>query len=180
MDVVISLGTILIVGYFFGLVAEKFRLPRVTAYLLAGVLFSDEILGHLVNLDLKSWSETFSAISLGFIAYIVGGEVDLSKFKTNGKLVFRSTILSSFAPLIFVFLGFYLFTDILGVTKEMAFLFAALSTTTDAAAPIAIINQFQSKGELTETTIGVVALDDAVGIVVFMFFSVFFLSSILC
>ncbi|MAE58551.1 MAG: hypothetical protein CME69_06695 [Halobacteriovorax sp.] len=177
MDVVISLGTILIVGYFFGLVAEKFRLPRVTAYLLAGVLFSDEILGHLVNLDLKSWSETFSAISLGFIAYIVGGEVDLSKFKTNGKLVFRSTILSSFAPLIFVFLGFYLFTDILGVTKEMAFLFAALSTTTDAAAPIAIINQFQSKGELTETTIGVVALDDAVGIVVFMFFSVFFLSS---
>ena len=59
----------------------------------------------------------------------------------------------------------------------MAFLLAALSTTTDAAAPIAIINQFQSKGELTETTIGVVALDDAVGIVVFMFFSVFFLSS---
>ena len=80
MDVVISIAKILIVGYFFGLVAEKFRLPRATAYLLAGVLFSDEILGHLINLNLRSQSETFSAISLGFIAYIVGGEVDLNKF----------------------------------------------------------------------------------------------------
>ncbi len=54
MDVVISIAKILIVGYFFGLVAEKFRLPRATAYLLAGVLFSDEILGHLINLNLRS------------------------------------------------------------------------------------------------------------------------------
>jgi len=49
MDIIILLGTILVLGYFFGLVAQKLAFPRVTSYLLAGILFSQDLLGHLTS-----------------------------------------------------------------------------------------------------------------------------------
>lgn len=73
MNIIALLGIILICGYFFGLVLERLGLPRVTAYLLAGVLFSNELLGQVFQIEMEFWSDLFTQICLGFIAFIVGG-----------------------------------------------------------------------------------------------------------
>ena len=162
------LGVILVSGYFFGLVAEKIDLPRVTAYLLAGVLFSDSILGHLISIQTEHWTSHFSEFCLGVIAYIVGGEINLNTFKTNGRVILWSTLFSSLLPVIFVFLAFTLLQGFLNPSHSTLFIIlAALSSTTAPAATIAIIDQYKTKGELTDTTLGIVALDDAFGILIF-------------
>jgi Kef-type K+ transport system membrane component KefB len=108
MELVVLLGIVLVCGYFFGLVAERLGFPRVTAYLLAGVLFSEDFLGSKYQLNLEIWSDLFSQICLGFIAYIVGSEIHLKKIFEHKKATVLATLLSSFLPILFVYVGFYL------------------------------------------------------------------------
>ena len=103
------MGVILVVGYFFGLVAEKLKLPRISAYLISGILFSENLLGNLLGLHFNSWSELMVDICLGLIAFIIGGKIKITDFLSNGKSVIWGTLLSSLFPMVLVFLGFYLF-----------------------------------------------------------------------
>lgn len=103
MEIVFSLGVILVIGYFFGLIAEKFNFPRVTAYLILGVFFSEDLFGHLLNLHFNSWLELLVEICLGLIAFIVGVKINFSKVRDNFSTVFWGTMASSVFPMILVF-----------------------------------------------------------------------------
>jgi NhaP-type Na+/H+ or K+/H+ antiporter len=175
MNIIALLGIILICGYFFGLVSERLGLPRITAYILAGVLFSNELLGQVFQIEMEFWSDLFTQICLGFIAFIVGGEIHLDKLKKNTSLIFWSTFFSSFLPVIFVFASFYLMASFLGINNTVAFIFAAISSSTDPAATLAVIEQYKIKGEMSDTALGIVALDDAFGIIIFVLILTFFI-----
>lgn len=172
MEIITFIGLILICGYFFGLIAEKFNLPRVTAYILAGVLFSPNVFGDLFQIS--GWSETFSQICLGFIAYIIGGEIDFQRLKKRGSTILLSTFFESLLPVVFVFITFYFVTRFFNFPNEIALILASIASTTAPAATIAIIEQYKCKGDLTDTTLGIVILDDALGILLFILISSLF------
>jgi Kef-type K+ transport system membrane component KefB len=174
MEVIIILGVILASSYFFGLVAEKLKLPRVTAYILAGILFSKGVFGQFLSVDLTPWSDTFSQVCLGFIAYIIGGEIQPKKIRAHGKTIILATLLSSLLPVLFVYVLFSLASQFLVFPKEIAIILAAISSTTAPAATVAVMEQYKSRGELTDTTLGIVILDDALGIFLFILISSLF------
>lgn len=175
MEMILLLGTILVLGYFFGLVAEKLGLPRVTAYLLAGILFSQDLLGHQLTLNIESWADIFSEICLGFIAYIVGSEIHIDKLYQHGKVTILATLLSSILPVVFVFISFYFLSTFLGLSSYLAIVLSSVASTTAPAATVAVIDQYDIKGEMADTTLKVVALDDALGVILFAVISIFFL-----
>jgi Kef-type K+ transport system membrane component KefB len=175
MDIIILLGTILVLGYFFGLVAQKLAFPRVTSYLLAGILFSQDLLGHQTSLNIENWLDLFSKICLGFIAYIVGSEIHFKKLFEHGKVTIFATLLSSILPVVFVFISFYFLSIYLGLSSYLAIVLASVASTTAPAATVAVIDQYNIKGEMSETTLKIVALDDALGVVLFALISIFFL-----
>ncbi len=172
MDTISLVGLILICGYFFGLVAEKLSLPRVTAYIFAGVLISPQLLGQFIKSN--GLSDVFSQICLGFIAYIIGGEINLKKVRNHESRILLSTLFSSLLPVIFVFLAFYFTAEFFNIPSKIAIVLAAISSTTAPAATIAVMQQYKAKGELTDTTLGIVILDDALGILLFILISSLF------
>jgi Kef-type K+ transport system membrane component KefB len=174
MEIIFSLGIILVVGYFFGLIAEKFNFPRVTAYLISGVLFSEDLLGHLLNLHFNSWSEILVEICLGLIAFIVGVKINFSKVRENFSTVFWGTVSSSVLPMILVFLGFYFLASFFGLDSRLAIILASVASTTAPAATVAVIEQYKAKGKFTDTLLEIVALDDALGVVLFTLLTSFY------
>lgn len=167
MEIVFSLGVILVVGYFFGLIAEKFNFPRVTAYLISGILFSGDFLGHLLDLHFNSWLELLVEICLGLIAFIVGVKINFSKVRDNFSTIFWGTICESLLPIILVFSGFYFLASFIGIDSRLAIILASVASTTAPAATVAVIEQFKAKGKFTDTLIEIVALDDALGVILF-------------
>ncbi len=175
MDIILTMGIILTSGYFFGLIAERLSFPRVSAYLLAGILFSEPLLGHIVDLKLHLWAEPFSNICLGFIAYIIGGEINLKTLKKKSKTILTGTLFESLTPVFLVFTSIYILCYHFELSTNIALILASICATTAPATTFAIIEQYKAKGELTDTTLGVVALDDAFGIIIFIAISsVFF------
>lgn len=174
MELIFALGIILIVGYFFGLIAEKLSFPRVSAYLMAGILFSESLLGTIVNLKLELWSSIFSQVCLGFIAYIIGSEMNLKNLKAHSREIFLATLCESILPAILVFISISLLCTYLNFPFYLSLVLASISCTTAPAATIAIIEQYKAKGKMTDTTLSIVALDDAFGIFVFILVSSIF------
>ncbi len=175
MEVVLSLGIILVVGYFFGLVAEKLQLPRVTSYLFAGILFSPSFLGDIVPIHLNSWSEILVNICLGLIAFVIGGKIKVSELRENGKVVFWGTFFESLCPMILVFSAFYILSSLIpNISPKLAILMAAVASTTAPAATVAIIEQYKAKGLFTNTLLDIVALDDAFGVILFTLVTTFY------
>ena len=174
-SILISLSIALLVGLLLTRVAKLVKLPAVTAYLIAGVLIGPYLLGSFGIKGLGIVSEEIellkiiSEVAVGFIAFSMGNEFRLSQLKKIGK---KATIIGVFQGLItcvVVDICLILFhvirPDILSL--EAAIILGAIATATAPAATLMVIKQYKAKGELTELLLPVVALDDAVGLVIF-------------
>lgn len=124
-------------------------------------------MGHLVFIKLANWSETVVSICLGFIAYIVGGKIKLSNFTSSGRAVLLGASLESTFAIAFVAAVFYGMAMLFAVPPVLAIVLASIAATTAPAATIAVIEQYKAKGKLTDMTLGIVALDDAIGVLCF-------------
>jgi Kef-type K+ transport system membrane component KefB len=177
MEILFAYGIILIVGYFFGLIAERLNLPRVTAYLLSGVLFSEELLGSLLDLHFNSWSEILINICLGIIAFVVGCKLQVNNIMKSRGVIFWGTLFESLTPVLLVFFVFFALGQFISVPLEYCIVMASVAATTAPAATIAIIEQYKAKGEMTDAVLGIVALDDAFGIIIFSILTSLFLGN---
>ncbi|MGF1453339.1 MAG: cation:proton antiporter [Opitutales bacterium] len=165
--VVLALCLFLVTGYGFGFVAEKVGLPKVSAYLLAGVLFSDALLGRFLELNRQAWSDPFSSIALTFIAYIVGSEINLPKLRRHGKVVGLGMLGEALTSFAVVYAAFWLLGLVLDLPAQLGLALAAVSATTAPAATMGVIEEYRAQGKLTTTVLGIVALDDAFGVLLF-------------
>ena len=156
--------------------AKKVKLPAVTAYLVAGVLIGPYILGALgikglgfVSLeDVKSYG-IISDVALGFIAFSIGNEFRLAQLKKIGK---QATIIGVFQA---VFTTFVVDAVLVGlhfiipdkITMPTAIVLGSVAAATAPAATLMVVRQYKAKGPVTDILLPIVALDDAVGLVVF-------------
>lgn len=167
--VLFYLSVILLTGLLFGKLAKKFKLPNVTGYLLGGLLIGP-ILGllgvHVIPESAFEELHVISQIALGFIAFSIGTEFQLSYFKRVGKLPIVIATLESFFAIVVVFVTLIAF----GNDVRFSLVLSAIAAATAPAATIMVIKQYKAKGEVTENLLSVVAIDDATAIVFFGLF----------
>ena len=169
LQVNFTLGLLILCGLLFGLFASRFRFPRVAAYVVAGLLLSPDLLGPYVGINIDKWTEPLTTVALGIIAYLIGGSITVAQARRIGRSIFSIALGESIGAAAFVFAGFMLIvSDSVTIpTAQIALAFAAMSATTAPAGTIAVLHQYRASGPVTTTLLGVVALDDAIGIVLF-------------
>lgn len=181
----------MLAGLLMSRVMKRLHLPAVTAYLVAGILVGPYLLGAIdfsaigmpVNhlgfspadfglADGSAKSEVFvilSDVALGFIAFAIGNEFRLSDLRAIGKQATVIGILQALAATVLVdaaLLGLsLLMPDVL--SPSAAIILGAIATATAPAATLMVVRQYKAKGKLTDLLLPIVALDDAVGLVVF-------------
>ena len=155
---------------------KPLKLPSVTAYLIAGVLIGPYCLGRLgiggVGFSSMHDVESLALISevaLGFIAFSIGNEFRLEDLKKTGKQALVIGIVQAIAATILVDLAlvcvYFLMPDKLSLPQVLTL--GAIATATAPAATLMVVRQYKAKGPLTKLLLPIVALDDAVGLVVF-------------
>ncbi len=176
MNALLSVSVALFAGLMMTRLLSKLRLPDVTAYLIAGLLIGPFFLGRLQipGLGFSTYEEldalTFiSDIALGFIAFSIGTEFNLKSLKSIGskatvigilQAVFTSLMVDAALLLFHLF-----FPDILSLPAAITL--GAIASATAPAATLMVVRQYKAKGELTSLLLPIVALDDAVGLVLF-------------
>ena len=176
MDTLLTLSIAMISGMMMTRVVKPLKLPAVTAYLVAGVLVGPYCLGLLKISGLGFIShenvDQFSIISdvaLGFIAFAIGNEFRMSQLRETGRQATIVGIVQALVAALFVDVSLILLhfamPDILPISS--AIILGAIATATAPAATLMVVRQYKAKGKLTDILLPIVALDDAVGLVVF-------------
>ena len=176
MQILLSLSIALLAGLLLSRLAKVMKLPAVTAYLVAGILVGPFLLGrvslfgvHLgfVEEDLSAF-KIISEVALGFIAFSIGNEFRLSDLKKNGK---KATVVGIFQAVVATLLVDAVLILISVTTKiisiEAAIVLGAIASATAPAATLMVVKQYKAKGPLTNILLPIVAIDDAVGLVLF-------------
>lgn len=176
MQALLSLSIALFVGLMLSRLAKLAKLPAVTAYLIAGILVGPYCLGALgvPGLGFTSMADvnTYSLladVALGFIAFSIGNEFRLSQLKQTGKQalvigIFQAVFTTILVDAVLIGLHF-LMPDKLPLSA--AIVLAAVASATAPAATLMVVRQYKAKGPLTSILLPIVALDDAVGLVLF-------------
>lgn len=162
-------------GLLLSRVAKVLKFPAVTAYLVAGIVigpFCLRMLG-IEGVDiaaLKSVSDfkIISDVALGFIAFSIGNEFRLSQLKQTGKQATVIGILQAVVTTLLVDIVLVIFAITTGkISVSVAIVLGAIAAATAPAATLMVVKQYKAKGPLTDILLPVVALDDAVGLVIF-------------
>lgn len=167
---VLLIGVLLLTGLAFGVLGSRFlRLPRVVGYIFAGILFAPDILGGPLGAETTEWTRSIVAVTLGVIAYLIGGAVTVAQLRQLGWTIVTATAGKVSGSFLAVLAGFLLVSQTVGDVPgwTLALLLAAIATTTAPAAIVAIIHQYRASGPLTTALLGMVALDDVLALVIF-------------
>lgn len=161
--ILLALCIILIAGFLFTRLTNLFRLPKVTGYIIVGVLIGPWVLG-LIPQTLVEHMDFVSDIALACIAFGVGKYFKLDEIKRTGKGILLITVTEAMTAGVFVTaVTFFVFHT----SFDFALLLGAVSTATAPASTIMTIRQYQAKGEFVRVLLQVVALDDAVCLLAF-------------
>ncbi len=172
----ICLAVALIGGLMLSRLTKKLNLPAVTAYLLAGLLLGPFCIGALkvpgLGFNSLHQVEGLSIVTqtaLGFIAFTIGNEFRLSQLKTMGKAAITIGILQAVITTVLVdivLIGLHLcFPNV--ISLPCAIVLGAIASATAPAATLMVVRQYKADGPLTRLLMLVVAIDDAVGLVLF-------------
>jgi len=157
------LSLILLAGLFLARIVNVFKLPNVTGYILAGMLIGPSFLG-IIPREVVSSFNIISEAALGFIAYSIGGELSIKHLRRMGSSILVIPLAESLgAFLVFIAAMALIFKQPL----PFSFMIGSIAAATAPAATIMVIRQYNAKGPLVDTLFPVVALDDAVAIMVF-------------
>lgn len=176
MNILLSVSFALLAGLIMTRLFKKLKLPSVTAYLIAGVLIGPYCIGALgidgigfTSHDAVSKLALVSEVALGFIAFSIGNEFRLEDLKKTGKQALVIGVFQALAATLVVDLSLYAvhlaMPDVLTMSQVLTL--GAIATATAPAATLMVVRQYKAKGPLTKLLLPIVALDDAVGLIVF-------------
>ena len=176
LNELLNISVAMFAGLMLTRLGNKLKLPDVTAYLVAGVLIGPCVLGALgiPGVGFSSFEEldalgAISDVALGFIAFSIGNEFRLSQLRETGRQALVIGILQAVVTAAIVdaaLLGLHLlFPQALSVPAAITL--GAIAAATAPAATLMVVRQYKAKGKLTDLLLPIVALDDAVGLVLF-------------
>ena len=174
-SIILSLSIALLTGLLLSRLVKIIKLPAVTAYLIAGILVGPFCLGALNIPGIGITKEEIdnlgfiSDLALGFIAFAMGNEFRISQLKKIGKQatvigIFQAVFTTIIVDAVLIGLHFII-PDKLPLS--VAVILASVATATAPAATLMVVKQYKAKGQVTDVLLPVVALDDAVGLIIF-------------
>ena len=177
MEILFALSIALFAGLLLSRLAKVCKLPAVTAYLIAGVLigpfclgaFGVEGLGFTKEAIHSGQFKIISDVALGFIAFSIGNEFRMKDLKQFGKTatiigIFQAVFTTIVVDIVLIALHFAIPKQF---PLEAAIILGAVASATAPAATLMVVKQYKAHGPVTKTLLPVVALDDAVGLVLF-------------
>ncbi len=177
METLLVISVALSAGLFMSRVVKPLKLPAVTGYLVAGILIGPYCLGLLgiKGLGFTSTEEVsamniINDVALGFIAFAIGDEFRISQLKKTGKAatvigIFQAVVTTALVDAVLIGLHFILGPEKLPLST--AIVLGAIASATAPAATLMVVRQYKAKGKLTSLLLPIVALDDAVGLIIF-------------
>ncbi len=163
MDVLFKLGIVIFVGLLGGRIANFLKLPNVSGYIVAGLLIGPSFL-NLIKSGEASQFDLINEVALAAIAFSIGSEFLLKDLKKTGMDVMIITFAEVIGAYVLVFLTtFVVFKQSLGFSLVIA----SMSAATAPAGILMVIRELKANGPLVRTILPVVAIDDAIGIMVF-------------
>ncbi len=162
MNSLIIIGIMMLAGLVLSRAAKLVKLPNVTAFLVAGLLIGPCVGGVVSKANAASLG-IVSEAALGFIAYSIGGEFRLSYLKEIGKAPLTITLCQGLSTALCVDAGLILF----GVDTPLSLILGAIALATAPAATLMVVRQYKADGSVTRMLLPVVAMDDALGLIVF-------------
>ena len=177
-QLLICLSAALIAGLLMSRLAKAIHLPAVTSYLLAGLLLGPFFLGRLGlsnfgigfgTLEQVDSLSLITQVALGFIAFVIGNEFRLSALESMGKQaitvgILQAVMTTALVDAALVILHF-IRPDIISMASAITL--GAIAAATAPAATLMVVKQYKADGPLTRLLLMVVAIDDAVGLVLF-------------
>lgn len=160
--ILITLGGLFLLGLAADLLGTHTPLPRVTVLLLAGFAIGPSGLGLLPDF-IQAWFPALTDIALAMIGFLLGQKLTLPALRELGRPVLTMSIGEV------VMTAFLVFSvlSLLGVPLEIALMLAGIAPATAPAATMDVVHEYQANGRFTETLLGIVAIDDAWGLLVF-------------
>lgn len=176
METLFCISIALGAGLLMSRVVKPLGLPSVTGYLVAGILIGPYVIGALgfegigfISVENVKEYQIISDAALGFIAFAIGNEFRLSQLKQIGKSatfigIFQALIAALLVDAVLIGLHFII-PDKLPIS--MAIILGAIAAATAPAATLMVVRQYKAKGKLTDLLLPIVAIDDAVGLIIF-------------
>ena len=177
METLLGISIALMAGLFMSRVVKPLKLPAVTGYLVAGILIGPYCLGQLgiegigfTSVGAVADLSILNDVALGFIAFAIGDEFRLSQLKHTGKQatiigILQAVVTTLVVDAALIGLHFVLGEDKLPISS--AIILGAIASATAPAATLMVVRQYKAKGKLTNLLLPIVALDDAVGLIIF-------------
>ena len=169
IDILLVICLALVVGLLMTRLMKIVGLPNVTGYLIVGIILGPCVLGLMNKDQLENVFSVITDLALAFIAFSIGVEFKISSFKHIGKNVFVITLTQALTTTLLVDAVLITMAIVRPdlVPLPVAICLGAIATATAPAATLMVVRQYKAKGPVTETLLPVVALDDAVGLIVF-------------
>ena len=166
VNILLSLSLSMIIALLMTRVMKKISLPNVTGYLIAGLIAGPYCL-KLYNSENLDALSIITNVALGFIAFSIGGEFKLSSLKQLGAKIFVITVFEAVGASVLVITTLVL----LKFPLTLALVLGAIASATAPAATLMVVRQYKAQGPVTSTLLPVVAIDDAVCLMLFSILS---------
>jgi len=175
MNSMLIVGIIIIVGFIMGELASKVNMPKVTGYIVAGILLNPRIVNFIPQ-SFVEHTDLITHLSLSVITFAVGGTLIISKIKKLGRQIIKITLFESSMAFILVIIGFIIVSPFFLQVDEATYmtvfvpfslLLGSLAAPTDPTATLAVAHEYNAKGDVMSTIMGVAAFDDAIGIMLY-------------
>ncbi len=160
--VLLTLGGLFLVGLLTDEIGRRTRLPRVTLLILFGVGLGPSGLDLLPS-GVEDWYELLASMALTMVAFLLGGRLSMDKLRHNGREILAVSFAVVGLTVGLVAGGLFAF----GMPLAIALLLGGIATATAPAATQDVVKQSGAKGPFTDTLLGIVAIDDAWGLIAF-------------
>ncbi len=163
------LGLLLLVGYGVGKLAMRVRLPEITGFIVAGLLVSPYTTG-VVRLEMNEMLHVVTEVAIGFLALTIGAEFSRTKLRRIGGTVVKISLISLVGTFLIVWLGCLALDAAfarVNIGHPYAILLAVIACATSPAIIVAEIHHMRAHGRFVDYLFGVVALTDAITVVLF-------------
>ncbi len=158
----LSVGMVILLGLLGGKLSHRFKVPRVTGYMLTGLLFGPSILG-LISATTLEQIHMVNDIALGLILFAIGGEIELNHLKSMGKKI----LFIAFAESLGAFVLVFILTIVIAGRPGIGLILGSISMATAPGVTLLVIREYKTRGSLTDSLLAVVAINNVLCLIAF-------------
>ncbi len=161
----LSVGLVLLLGILGGKLSHRIKIPRVTGYMLTGLIIGPSVFGLISAQTLES-IHMVNDIALGLILFAIGGEIELNHLKGMGAKVLYIAFAESFGAFALVFLATFFITGAVG----LGVLLGSIAIATAPGVTLLVVREYSARGPLTEMLLAVIAINNILCLIIFRLF----------